>query len=152
MNKKTALILSIKKAKNADEIRTIELASLSEKEGFKNLASELTRTINELPAAAAEAVYHHVRGESLPLPEFGYSDYDDRWRDINAASKKRMLTDEAPINLNEDHPKVRKALEALSRLEDYMTENEDVLRPLIEEEHEVTYSLGDEDFWGQFIG
>ena len=152
MNKKTALILSIKKAKNADEIRTIELASLSEMEGFENLAAELTKTINELPAAAAEAVFHHARGESLPIPEFGYSDYEDRWRDINAASKKKMLTDEAPIDLNEDHPKVRKALEALSRLEDYMNKNEDVLRPLIEEEHEVTYSLGDEDFWGQFIG
>lgn len=146
------LIGEIKKLKDTDEVRAIELANLNEMEAFEQIASELSTALNELPSAASEAVFHSARGESLPAPEFGYTDSEDEWRDIRTACKKNMLSDEEPFTLNGDHPKVRKALDALSRLSDFMDFHESELRALIEAEYDLTYSLHDEDFWRQFIG
>lgn len=148
---KDALISKIKKAKDADQIRDIELESSSEREGFEALYTTLSELVVALPRAARDAIYHSVRGEGLPKPEFGDSDSEDQWREIRIAQQKNMLDGDGPFGLNEDHPKIRKALNAVDKLKSFMSEHEDVLRPLIEEEYEVTYSLGDEDFWHKFI-
>lgn len=146
------LISQIKSAKDANEVRAIELSSLGEMKAFEKLADELTKAISELPSAVGDAFYHHARGESLPIPEFGFTDSDEKWRDIRQAQQKNMLSQDGPFDLNDSHPKVRKALDAFDCLSEFMNNNEGVLQPLIEAEYEVTYWLGDEDFWRQFIG
>lgn len=146
---KNKLIEKLKKLKNSGEVRAIEIASLDEMEGFNQLTTELGHVLEDLPSAVREAIFHSVRGENLPTPEPGYSDSDDKWKEIKTACKKNMLSED--LSLKEDHPKVKKALKAVSKLSAFMDENEDTLRDLIEAEHEITYSLQDEDFWSQLI-
>ena len=148
---KSALLDKIKLAKDVEEVNAIELDSLEEIEAFDKLAKELSKAIRGLPSAAAKAMYYYARGESLPIPEFGYTDTEDKWRDIRQAQNKNMLSDEAPFDLNDSHPKVSVAIAALKRLEHYMEANDEVLRPLIESHHKVTYELSDEDFWAELL-
>ena len=95
------------------------------------------------------ALFHYQRGEYLPAPDSFRSDTDENWSAIREAEKKNMLCGDPPLTVNDEHPKIQKTVTAIEKLTAYMNENEDILRPLLENEYKCTYYLGDEDFWNQ---
>jgi len=148
LKEKDSLIQQLSKAKNSEEVRQIKIDNMTEYEAFTSLGSELKQRLSDLPYIMDSAIFHRQRGEDLPEPIFGYSDTEDKWQDIHEAEKKKMLQGEPPLSVNDEHPKIQKVLAALENLVTHMNEHESTLRPILEEEYECTYDLGDEDFWG----
>ena len=88
------------------------------------------------------ALFHHFRGENLP-------DTEDNWSAITDSAEQNMLCGDPPLELNDDHPDVEDAINALERLSNYMSEHEDTLAPLLKKEWRCTYDLADRTFWNE---
>jgi len=140
----------VKKMKNAKEVAEIELESLPVKERFEKLLDASKQAIMPLSSTILEAIYYHFRNESMPWPQ-GY-DHEDELNNIKDAIERNLLYDDEPngLRVNDEDPKVRRALETLKKLRDFVDkacENE----PKFVEAYVVKYdhnlSFDSRNFW-----
>ncbi len=149
LKNKDKLIQEIEKAKDCDEIHQIRLDNMDEYDAFKQLCSELSQALEPLASAAQKALFYQAKEESLTPPIPGYSDCDDFWREVKEAEDIKHLVGDPPLELNDDHPDVEDAINALEELSNHMSEYEDTLAPLLKKEWRCTYDLADRKFWNK---
>ena len=151
LQKKQSLIEELKTLKDKSEVNELEKTHMDELKQFEALCENARNELDSLPSVVKEAIYYYNKGGVLPIPEA----FDNsQWAEIREAADLKMLhvLDDEPIELNDEHPKVYNAYNVISDLKEFMSEHEEAMQELIEDEYEVTFDLTDRGFWDQFIG
>lgn len=137
-----------------DQAENDDDEELTTKEEFEQHVRQLKITARGLPSVAMEAMYYRQRGEDW-YPRTGFGT-EDQWEDINRAAERgfvQLSQDDTKVSLNENHPKVRKALAKLSELEAFMqgeSVGEDFLSEF-EDEEGYPFDLSNRDFWREHL-
>ena len=144
-----AQISDLERCKNRDEVNAVGKKYSTADEVFKQLCSEAETALDKLQRATQVALYWDMRGDSY-VPRHR-EEWDDV-READAVQEVSMLVDEGRCDLNSDHPRIRKARKALSRLQQFLHDpkNEKPIERL-EEQYDFTFSLGSKDFWAKFL-
>jgi TIR domain len=142
---------ALKKAKNADAVAEIELKSLPAFERFEKLVGKVQKGLAPLPSVCARALYDHCRGQNLEWPNaFGH---ENEIEDIKNAIDQSFLVDEEEqgVSVNEEDPKISRALEALTALERFLdkADNEFVGAYLDRYDHQPKFTS--RQFWDEHI-
>jgi len=113
----------LKKAKNADEVNSIIREGLDSVDIFEALVADVTEQFNSLDSATIETLFAAQRGDDY-FPNRPYSNHS--WDEIQIAldyKEVELNSEENGIHPNSDNPDVRKAIEFLSELENWLEEN-----------------------------
>jgi len=141
------LLEEVKKLKGAKEVAKIELENLPAATAFEKISSHASEELGGFPKEIREAFYYHFRGESPPPPRAGFMDTDDRWDEIRRAVEDGYFVDAGEeAQLNENNPKVRETIKALSDLKQFTEKTPELAEPYeTEHGHEFLFSL--RPFW-----
>lgn len=141
------LLGEIKKSKDAKEVARIELANLPAATAFEKISGHASDELGFFPKEIREAFYYHFRGESPPTPRAGFMNTEDRWEEIHRAVEDGYFIDAGEgAQLNENNPKVREAIKALSELKKFTEKTPELAEPYeTEHGHEFSFSL--RPFW-----
>ena len=119
-------------------------------EEFEQHVKQFKAAARDLPSVAKEAMYYRQREEDW-YPRTGFGTQDE-WEDINRAAERgfvQLSQDGNKVSLNENHPKVRKAIAKLSELETFM-QDESVGEGFpadFEDDNGYPFDLSNRDFW-----
>ncbi len=150
LKEKDQTIEEIKKLKDKSEIQKFEISQMSEWEEFELLCKDVKKALANIPSIVSKALFYEKKGKTLPTRWTNYQIEDE----IERASDSNMLicVEDEPVWTNHEHPKVSDAKDLLDELEEFMSENSDKLRPIIEDKYQISYDLADKDFWSKFLG
>lgn len=112
-----ALILDLKKTKDAKAVKEIVSKHSSAVDEFEDLVNKASDAVESLPSAVQEALYYRSRGEDY------YPDGQDAWDASKTPQEYGQLTlnsEENGLTPNGSNPKVRKAVKALDALERWL--------------------------------
>jgi hypothetical protein len=136
--------------KDAKQVKAVLAEFTDDEDQFKKLCEVAASALGQLRSATRSALYWHMRGgEFRP-------DRDD-WDDVNAAEEIDELIDheDNTCSANTEHPRVAKAEQALQELANFISEQKfDDKSPFVAaflEEYEFPLSMGNKEFWGQFL-
>jgi hypothetical protein len=136
---------AVAKLKDKGEVHTVELAHSDEQEQFDSLVNALYLTTKDLSKGVVEALYHSERGEDW-LPN---QDWDDRLTDD--VEYNLLRSSEGLITVNEGHPKIRPAVEALNKLRIFVKNVSPEFDELYEAEHSDELRFASRGFWDRHI-
>lgn len=144
---------ALSKLKSPVEVAQVNLSVLPQSKQMAVLTRAAKEELSELSRIVKVALFYHTRNERLTWAELGRRGLDD---DIEADIKREYLFDlgEEGVALNDDHPRVRPALEALDKLETWMKGSDFELSELsrsYEQEHRTPFSFTNEDFWDRHL-
>lgn len=139
------LVAKIKNAKDAKDVSRIELDGMPEAEAFDALMKAAKERMGPLPTVVCEALYYHFRNEPLEWPKYNS---DDKTDDIQRAVEKKFLQDDEERGLwvNEEDPKVGRAISALRDVEHFIDKHPD-FAAAYEEEHDHQLMFSSRQFW-----
>jgi TIR domain-containing protein len=109
----------LKALKDAEEVAQVELENLPDAETLKTLGSAARKSLDNLPPVVRAALFHHFRDEELPSPE---AREDGKRQDIEAAARRELLrdADDGGAKVNEDDPRIKRAIDALSAFRNFV--------------------------------
>jgi hypothetical protein len=110
-------IAELSKAKDRDAVEEIKKKFSKGFDLFTDLLGNAQSATRELPEVVREALYYEIRGEEF-LPDY------DKWHDQpqRAAEDNLLAKDDNIFSVKGAHPKVKRALEALWKLQAFLDE------------------------------
>jgi hypothetical protein len=141
------LVAQLKNCKDRTEVAAVIREASGVEEQFNQLVNAFKASSKPIPSAALEAMFYHFREEPwFPRTGFGTQDH---WEEINRAAERGFVkVTDGRVDLEESHPKVRKALDNLWGLSQFMAERAgDDFRNQFEEENGYPFTLHNRDFW-----
>jgi DNA repair exonuclease SbcCD ATPase subunit len=136
-------IVALEKAKSPADVKRIKREFSGEDEEFKQLLRTASAEMHKLSRVVREAVYSYFSERPLP----GELDID------TALDEKFLYEGEHGPSLRDDHPKVKKALEALGELRDFMesvdSNPDSTLRAEYEDENQDLFVFTNKNFWSE---
>jgi hypothetical protein len=134
-------IAALERANSPADVKRIKREFSGEDEEFKQLVRAASTELHKLSRVVREAVYFYFSDRPLPAD----SDTD------TALEEKFLYEDEHGARLRDDHPKVKKALEALLELRDFMervdSNPDSTFRKDYEDENEDLFIFTNRNFW-----
>lgn len=145
LDAKDRLIEEIRKAKDATEVRAIELAHTGDQAHFDHLVEEATESLRNLSDVAQRALFATVSGHPWrPSSEI----WNFQRRDMDAATAKRTIEpDGAGYGANLEHPDVEAAHDAVRALERLLAEASEEFLAHVRATYRVIPDLDNTDFW-----
>lgn len=143
----------LKKAKDKKDVAKVFLKQLPVGSRFDKVTENASERLGQLGSEVRSAIYHHFRGSQFPMPQAGYSDFDDRWNAINREEEDGYLKKdpEGNIELNEEDPEVSAAIEALNELKSFIDDHPELAEPYLEEnKHPLAFRS--RRFWEAQLG
>jgi hypothetical protein len=112
-----AQIVELSKLKDSGAVDESRKKYSKDSDRFDELLSNSQEATRQLPAVVRAALFHKIRGEIF------FPDYN-QWHDEpqQAAEDNLMEADENGFSVREDHPRVQRALKALTALSDFLND------------------------------
>lgn len=142
---------AIKKAKDASEVAEIELESLPEFQQFEKLVASAKKALGPLPSVCTQALYDHCCGRNLEWPS-GFGN-EDEIAAIRKAIDQSYLVDEEEqgVSVNEEDPKISRALDALRALERFLKKAEGEFEAAYVEQFDQLPRFTSQRFWDEHL-
>lgn len=135
--------------KDAGEVAKVDLTLLPPAKQFRKLVSEAKEALRELPHPTRWVMFYNFRGEPLTWTDARrIGIHDDIENDIAKEFVSRDGDDY--VGINEDHPLVMEAHEAVSELSYWMNGKDFELGEFSAayvKEHKISFSIKNQDFW-----
>lgn len=143
------LIAKIKSAKDADEVAAIEFEALPDAEAFATLLHRTKKALDAMPSVVGKALYYHMRRENMKWPPYAS---DDLTGEIKTAIEEDFLEDmaEQGVRVNEDDPKVARAVDVLRELDDFIEKRPD-FAATYRDKYDHQLLLANERFWKRHL-
>ena len=147
-------IEALKKAKDADEVREIQIAHSGEREVYSDLLNSVAKEFVPHSQVILRALYASFTNSD-------WSPDSNTWRwwseDFERGiGGERLLTDDRDnprfLSANTDHPQIRKAWNAVHSLDQFIKSkaSPDLLEAL-EDEYELPVSMTNREYWEEVI-
>lgn len=152
------MVAALKACKDSEEVKDVEKSFSTSYEVFVGLVDAVKSAFSKLPRIVTFVAYQEgISDDGVLL---------DRWDEsalkeaTDAYEHQYLLCDEPTFALNADHPKVRRAAEALRKLSEFIwkkqeeyeeKDEDDSLFELFEQENDYPLSLANRDFWHDYI-
>ena len=139
-------IEALRKAKSPEDVKRVDREFAGEEAAFQNLVTTASGDLHKLARVVREAAFAFYLDRPIPVEFAG-----DRGTD--EAAEEKYLSDHGGdgIFLNEDHPKVKRALNSLNELRSFMADIDDDVnssfREQYEEENEDLFDFTNRNFW-----
>ncbi|PQP35146.1 hypothetical protein C6A37_04025, partial [Desulfobacteraceae bacterium SEEP-SAG9] len=145
-------VSKLKKAKNAKEVSKIVREDMEEADVFDELIKDLKKKLNELESVTVEVFFVGQRGEDYyPGRESAYFSWDDTMR-AQEYKEVELNNEENGIQINNNHPKVRKALYSIYELENWLNQaSSGFIEWYMEEHDDYEPDLSDRTFWDNHL-
>lgn len=144
-------IFDLKKCKDAEEVRSVEEKYSTDHEKLESLIGEVSKKFSVLPGIVAYIAFkNNISNEPVEIDPF---DGRDSLKDVEDATDKEFLIyDDPGFFINEQHPKVKRAMKALNKLDKFLIKEADPdLFDNFEEEYDYPLSLTNREFWNENI-
>ena len=113
----------LKGAKNSDEVAIIVREDMEDADIFENLIAELKGNLDNIDSVTQETIYAGLTGDDyFPGRESSYYTWDDVQSSIQY-KEVSLNSEENGICPNKNHPKVKKAYNALYELQNWLEKN-----------------------------
>jgi hypothetical protein len=134
------------KRKDKAAVKEVDLQFSGEREQFEILERSTKQALKPLSKAVEEALFYRARGETwYPGQEWDGRLDDDVQRELLKRSS------DGYIYVNEGHPKIRPAVEALSKMEAFVGKVSPEFCEAYEEEYEDELSFTAKGFWERHV-
>jgi TIR domain len=134
------------KRKDKAAVKEVDLQFSGESEQFEILERSTKQALKPLSKAVEEALFYRARGETwYPGQEWDGRLDDDVQRELLKRSS------DGYIYVNEGHPKIRPAVEALSKMEAFVGKVSPEFCEAYEEEYEDELSFTAKGFWERHV-
>ena len=146
------IISKLKKVKNAKEVAKIVRDDMEEADIFDDLVKDTKSKLNALESVTIEVIFVGQRGEDYyPGRESSYYSWDETTRAIEY-KEVELNNEENGIQINNEHPKVRKATDSISELENWLNQaSSDFIEWYTEEHDGYEPDLSDRTFWDNHL-
>jgi hypothetical protein len=141
------LILKLKECKDQADVAEVMRGDSDAAMQFEQLLNEFKSLARPIPSKALEAMYYYSRDE-MWRPDRGWGT-KELWSDIDDAAERGFITSrEDGVELNESHPKIKKALHKLQEISEFMgSDAGQSIRDSFEDTHECPFDMANRDFW-----
>jgi hypothetical protein len=140
-----AQILDLEQLKDKKQVRLVRQKYSTKDEEFSLLCEEARAAVEVLGLATRLALFYEQRNEPY-MPD----DRED-WDAVNGALAVQEIDhSEAHVYPNHNHPRVRKAQNALNELQRFLGKNEKFVEEL-EDEHKFPMNTGNKEFWRKYL-
>jgi hypothetical protein len=123
---KREIIDELKNCKDKAEVRSVVKKYSTLEDNFDDLIKNAKKILDPFPYIVIEALYYHFRGEPMPIPSpFEESRYDDIKRQMEYEYLCGSMGDDHEagyVEVCEDNPKIEKAIDSLSELQNFISE------------------------------
>jgi hypothetical protein len=139
-------IAALRKAKSSEEVKRIDREFAGEETEFHELVGTASGELHKLTKVVREAAFAHYLDQPIPGEYVGDRSTDE-------AIEEKYLSDHGSdgIFLNENHPKVKRALRSLGELRDFMSRVESDVDSSFsgdyEEENDDLFDFTNRSFW-----
>ncbi|HUU17854.1 MAG TPA: TIR domain-containing protein [Sedimentisphaerales bacterium] len=142
-----AQISDLEKCKDCDQVSAVARKYSTDDKVFGELCANTRSALENLEYATMVTLFWSIRGDNY-RPKGR-----DEWDEVREAeTREEVYVDDDCCDLNEDHPRVEKAQEALDELQNFLSELKNPeLKQRFERENEFPLSLTNKDFWSKFL-
>jgi hypothetical protein len=146
-------IEELRQCKDKEESSAIMLKYSSENDIFQSLAEKVRETLSLLSSSCIDVLFCYTTGGCYSLPpRFGNEDIHEA---IGSDIQERYLEcEEDYITVNTDHPKIRRAIKALDKLQNFiierLSENSDLISSF-EDENDYPFDFSNREFWRDYL-
>lgn len=145
-------IEEISKLKDKSEVDAILEKDIEDIEKFESLVDSANQAMCDLPNEVNRALFHRFRGEELEWPAMGYTDTDDRLREIKDALEQEFLVEgDAGLELNDEDPMIQSALTALEKLRSFVDDPSEEFGEYYANNYDHQLSFTNKRFWAQHL-
>ena len=140
-------IAELKKAKDKAQVAAIERKYSSEWEVFESLIEEASQLLGQFPRVVVEAFFQRYHGNNF-RPKW------DNWDDEPGEAEEEglLVEDEGSFDINDDNPKIKKALAALRALREFVNEtSSEEFGKQYEKRYEENFDLTLRPFWQRHL-
>lgn len=146
-----SLVNELRACKDRSEVAQVMRQHTTEDEEFERRASAAKGALRELPSEAVEALYYHMKDDEW-FVRSGFGT-EDLWEGIRAPEERSFLrTDENQIIAESANPKMRRSIEELESLADFMGKASSEFTEAFEEEDDCQLDIANRDFWEKYLG
>lgn len=143
-------ICDLEKCKDAAQVKTVARKYSSADDNFTQLCRAAAATLDKLRKATRCALYWEFREEKYhPSGDYEW----DEVREAESVEEVRVVeSEDVHVSSRTEHPRVAKAENALRELDDFLHRPGDSLfADRFKDEHDFPASIGNKDFWGEFL-
>ncbi|MGK9391311.1 toll/interleukin-1 receptor domain-containing protein [Bacillus sp. 8A6] len=139
-------IEDLKLTKDSKEVLKYELQGNSDKQTFENHISKIRSYLKKIDLIVISAIYH----ENFNKDEEFWISNPDKIKELSASQLLSVDYDDFEIKYNSEHPKLKKCVDLLLKLDDFLA-NSNKLIDSLEDEFEDVISLRNINFWNRFF-
>jgi hypothetical protein len=151
MEQKNKYIQELEGMKNRSDVQAAKKKYNDQGSEFDDLVRVFSKAASELPSAAIEALFYHARDEVYALPN-RYGN-DQLYEDAHDAAKDEYVSIEGnAVSIDDSHPEVREAVEAMNNLAVFMNRADEDFIEAFEAEHKTKFSITNRHFWHKVCG
>lgn len=145
-------ISKLKQAKDAKEVSKIVREDMVEADVFDDLIKDIKKKLNALESVTVEVIFVGQRGEDYyPGRESSYYSWDETMR-AQEYKEVELNNEENGLQINNNHPKVGKALDSISELENWLNQaSSEFIEWYMEEHDDYEPDLSDRTFWDNHL-
>lgn len=143
-------IVELKKLKDSGQVAAAEMKNLSSGKKFDRAIGEAKKELDQVPRIVREALYYEFLDRTLAWGGFGEESKNE---EMERAIEKKLLRNlgEEGATINDSHPKIKRAIEALNRLQKFVDRESSELVEVYEEEHDEPLAFTSRYFWETFL-
>jgi len=145
----SAKLAAISKLKDKKETVKVLQSFTGEPERFKQLAASTRSAILQCSWATREALFQWYRG-SLFRPGLEWP-RDDVQAAVESGELIENRSEEAVFEVNEEKPKIKKALAALRELREFSQRASPEFAESFEQQYDDNFDVESRDFWSRFF-
>jgi hypothetical protein len=146
IEQKDEYIEELEAMKDKADVRSAKKKYKDQQSEFDSLVEAFSASASRLPSAAIEALFYRARDEEYVLPN-RYGN-DQLYEDASDAAKDEYVVIEGnEVSVDDTHPEVSDAIDAMDKLAIFMEKANDGLREEFEEEHKTKFSITNRQFW-----
>jgi TIR domain len=135
-------VAALEKARSAEDVRAIHRDFSDEGDNFEEVLGTARNALVDLPRVVMTALFYDRRGEPF------YPEYDE-WQNAprQAVEQNLLRQSEGKFWPKEGHPKISRAIDALSELERFVSGVSPEFRHDYEDEHDDLLDVHSQTFW-----
>jgi hypothetical protein len=145
-------IKELMQCKDKEETAAVMQKYSSENEIFDSLIEKVHDTLSPLSSHCIDALFCHITGGDYHLPPYFSNEHIHD--EVNTDIQNRYLNNEENgITVNTDHPKIRRAIDALKQLQEFMDglpKDSDFIDSF-EDENEYPFDFSNREFWEGYL-
>jgi TIR domain len=152
LEKEREKFAKLEKVKDAAGVKELKRQYSSKEKQFNAAVAEAKSALDGLPNVVVEALYFRRLGKEWS-PNLGFG-MDDLRDEVESAEQHEYITrGESGIEVNDSHPEVSDAIDALDELDTFLTSSKlDDFRKEFKEENRYPLSIENRRFWKEFLG